>query len=73
MTDLPVSNYWTLIAVERTGKARPRIMFGKTHIELEMELMARKEPGIYSHFVCIETREECQPIIHVFEQGLPPK
>jgi hypothetical protein len=73
MTDLPVSSYWTLIAVERTGKARPRIMFGKTHIELKMELMARKEPGIYSHFVCIETRADERPIIHVFEQELPPQ
>jgi hypothetical protein len=66
MTD--VHSFWTLVSIERaTGKPHPQLMFGKTHIELEMELLARKNPGVYSHFVCIETREDERPIIHVFE------
>jgi hypothetical protein len=69
---LPVSSHWTLISVKRNGNPQSRIMFSKTHTELEMELLARKNPGVYSHFVVIETREECRPTIHVFEQENPP-
>jgi hypothetical protein len=75
MSELPtigVQSHWILISVKRNGNPQSRIMFSKTHAELEMELLARKNPGIYSHFVVIETREECRPIIHVFEQEAPP-
>jgi hypothetical protein len=38
-----------------------------------MEVLARENPGAYSHFVVIETRKDERPIIHVFEQEAPPK
>ena len=69
---LPVSSYWTLISVKRDGCPKSRIMFSRQHTELEMELSARKFPGVYSHFICVETRADERPIIHVFEQEKVP-
>ena len=71
MTD--VHSFWTLVSIERaTGKPHPQLMFGKTHCEVRMEVLARDNPGFYSHFVVIETRKDERPIIHVFEQEKVP-
>ena len=69
---MTVESHWTLVSVKRNGNPQSRLMFSKNHTEIAMELAVREFPGIYAHFIVIETRKDERPIIHVFEQEKVP-
>jgi len=60
-------SWFTVLAIKRDGMpVMPFRTQSKTQAEMHMETRSRLEPSTYEHFIVVESRTGCPPVITQF-------